>query len=240
MTDDLPRRRRAQRSGRCAAPSFGRARLPGAVPVRRIGARQHRPRCRHRSRRDRPGDCDRGGGRVRRRPAARLVDGDRGAWRDAVGRTTSMLSPCARTRPPAPAADARRRHLERRPHDEARILTGLASVLSGTVITIVFASLDDRAGRRRAVHGAGPCRRLRLAPRALRPGGRVPPARRVVRQGAGEPMSVPAETFDPIAEGTARVGARDHAPGVACEPRAPRWHREHDPAGLGGRGRARS
>ena len=55
------------------------------------------------------------------------------------------------------------------PTTEARILTGLASVLSGTVITIASRPSTIAPGRRRAVHRAGPRRRLRLAPRALRP-----------------------------------------------------------------------
>ncbi len=68
------------------------------------------------------------------------------------------------------------------PTTEARILTGLSSLLSGTVITVAsrpstIALADDVLFVERR-----PRRRLRIAPRAVRPGGRVPASRRVLRE----------------------------------------------------------
>ena len=131
-------------------------------------------------------------------------------WSTVIGERGVTLSggqrPAHRARPrpraPAPAAAARRRHLQRRPDDrgphphrprERAVRHGHHRSSSP--------SLDDRAGRRRALHRAGRVAGYGSHRELLRPCGGVPPPGRVVRQGSGEPMSAPADTFDPIADG---------------------------------------
>ena len=178
--------------------------VPGAVPVRRVGARQHRPRSRARPRRRSP--ARRRSRRstsssttfrtVGRRPSASAASRSRA---DSASASRSperwLVSPscCSSTTP--------RRASTRRPRPASSPAS--SSLLSGTVITVAsrpstIALADDvlfvERGR---VAGFGSHREL-FAQR-----GRVPPAGRVVRQGAGGPMSAPARRR-PDRGGTAR------------------------------------
>ena len=91
----------------------------------------------------------------------------RRAGRHAVGRPAPAGRPRPGPRPPAPAAAARRRHVERRPDDRGRDPRRPdPPPRRDHPARRRQPAVDDRAGRRGALHGGGPAARPRAARRA--------------------------------------------------------------------------
>ncbi len=124
-------------TGDVSAARTHRARVSGALRVRRLGPFQHhvgrRRRRRHRARRGR----GRPSRRVHRQAARGIRVGHRRAGGDAVRGPASASGPRPRPRPAAGAVVARRRHLGVDPATEAAILTGLAGAFAGTTTLVV-------------------------------------------------------------------------------------------------------